>query len=376
MAGIYFHIPFCKQACHYCDFHFSTNLSIREDLVEAMVKELHLQQHYLTGEQIETIYFGGGTPSLIPVSNLRSLIATVKDQFNVKEDAEITLECNPDDLSTAHLDEFFRIGVNRLSIGIQTFDDEVLRFLNRAHTAIEATEAVIRSRQAGFTNISIDLIYAIPGQTQGDWLQNIKRAIDLNPEHISAYNLTIEPQTVFGNWSKRGKLQPVVDDAAAAQLEALVSILAEAGYQQYEVSNFCKPGFESRHNSSYWQRKAYLGIGPSAHSYNRATRQYNVRNNHAYVKALRSGTVPFEREELKRDDQVNEYLLTTLRTVWGANLQVMRDDYGYDLLNDQKTYIQYLLSNGLATLDEHVLKLTQKGKMMADKISSDLFLIS
>lgn len=375
MAGIYFHIPFCRQACHYCDFHFSTNLAIRKEMVESILKELKLQQHYLGHDTIETIYFGGGTPSLLTVEELASLVHSVYELFEVRSDAEVTLESNPDDLSTANLNGLIDLGINRLSIGIQTFDDQVLHFLNRVHSSADAREAMARSRAVGFKNISLDLIYAIPGQSEAAWIENINQAVQLNPEHISAYNLTIESETVFGNWSKKGKLVAVADDFAATQLENLVTILAQANYQQYEVSNFCKPGFESKHNSSYWQRKAYLGIGPSAHSYNKESRQYNVRNNHTYVKALSSGTIPFEREMLNRDDQVNEYLLTTLRTAWGTNLRVLRDEYGYDLMTEQQKYVGTLIANGLATVDNEVLKLTPKGKMMADKISSDLFLI-
>lgn len=344
-------------------------------MVESLMKELKLQQHYLAGETIETIYFGGGTPSILTVDELQALLHQVKTNFEVKAEAEITLEANPDDLSLSQLEGIYTLGFNRLSIGIQSFQDEVLTFLNRAHNSKNALQCVSDSRKAGFKNISIDLIYAIPGQPEDAWIQNITTAIELNPEHISAYNLTIEPQTVFGNWAAKGKLFPVIDDLTAKQLEILIQLLTDAGYQQYEVSNFAKPGFESRHNSSYWQRKNYLGIGPSAHSYNKESRQYNVRNNNTYVKSLTEGKLPFEKELLTRDDQVNEYLLTTLRTRWGADLNTIRRDYNYDLLTHQKAYIENLLAKNLATLEHDSLKLTQKGKMMADKISSDLFLI-
>jgi oxygen-independent coproporphyrinogen III oxidase len=376
MAGIYFHIPFCKQACHYCDFHFSTNLTIRSAMVESLMKELKIQRHYLGGEKIETIYFGGGTPSLLTKEELASLLTEVTNNFAVSSGAEITLEANPDDLSPERLTEFKLLGINRLSIGIQSFQDDVLQFLNRAHNASSALHCVADCREAGFDNISIDLIYAIPGQFEEAWVKNITTAIELNPEHVSAYNLTIEPQTVFGKWSAKGKLAPVLDDLAARQLEVLIKLLGDAGYQQYEISNFSKPGCESRHNSSYWQRKNYLGIGPSAHSYNNESRQYNVRNNHTYVKSLSEGKIPFEKEVLTRDDQVNEYLLTTLRTNRGADLDVLIRDYDYDLMSHQNNYIQNLIARDLATLEHASLKLTQKGKMIADKISSDLFLIS
>lgn len=375
MAGIYFHIPFCKQACHYCDFHFSTNLSIRSAMVTSLKTELQLQRHYLGDEKIETVYFGGGTPSLLSPVELGSLLEEVAKNFKVTADAEVTLEANPDDLSRPYLEDLIRLGVNRLSIGIQSFEDEVLTFINRAHNANDATRSVYESRNAGFNNVSIDLIYAIPGQSEEAWIKNISTAIALDPEHISAYSLTIEPKTVFGNWTAKGKLFPVIDDHAARQLEVLVTMLADAGYQQYEVSNFAKPGFESRHNSSYWQRKTYLGIGPSAHSYNKESRQYNVRNNHTYVKSLSEGKIPFEKEILTREDHVNEYLLTALRTRWGADLDILQRDYDYDLMYHQRSYVENLVAENLATLENDSLKLTQKGKMMADKISSDLFLI-
>ncbi len=345
-------------------------------MVAGMRTELRLQRDYLGGEKIETIYYGGGTPSLLNGGELKSLLEDVHSLFQVSGTAEVTLEANPDDLTAVKLRELRDSGVNRLSIGIQSFQDSVLAFLNRAHNSTSAFECVDASRNVGFNNISIDLIYAIPGQTEREWIENIRHAVALNPEHISAYNLTIEPQTVFGNWNKKGRLSPMPDDHAAHQLELLIEVLGDAGYQQYEVSNFAKPGFESRHNSSYWQRRKYLGIGPSAHSYNGKSRQFNIRNNHLYVKSLKEGNLPFEHEVLTRDDQVNEYLLTTLRTRWGADLEVMIHDYHYDLLEEQKDYINTLVSKELAVIEGHSLKLTPKGKMMADRISSDLFLIS
>lgn len=376
MAGIYLHIPFCKQACHYCDFHFSTNTSTRNELVQCMAEEIALQQNYLAGEAIETIYFGGGTPSLLSKDELHLLLSTIQKYFLVEENAEVTLEANPDDLSLEKLMELKGLGINRLSIGIQSFHNNVLTFLNRAHDSRLAEESVLLARQAGFSNISIDLIYAIPGQTDQEWRENIRKAIELQPEHISSYSLTIEDKTVFGRWAAAGKFKPSEDDIAATQLEILVEELESAGYHQYEVSNFSKPDLESRHNSSYWKQQKYLGIGPSAHSYNFETRQYNISNNHLYVRAIREGKIPFEKEMLTRQDHVNEYLLTTLRTSWGADIERMKKLFNYDVLKSNREFIDTLAEQNLIVVEKGFLKLTRAGKLLADKISSELFLVS
>jgi oxygen-independent coproporphyrinogen III oxidase len=373
MAGIYFHIPFCKQACHYCDFHFSTNLEKKGEMVGALVLELELQTSYLAGEPIETVYFGGGTPSLLSVAEIETLLRTVAERFPVVAGGEITLEANPDDLDAEKLLALRTAGINRLSIGIQSFDDHVLHFLHRAHSSAAAQACLEQARAAGFTNISLDLIYAIPGQSEETWRENILRALSFAPEHISSYSLTIEEKTAFGKWAASGKLRAVEDDLAAAQLEILVEMLEAAGYEQYEVSNFALPGYYSRHNSSYWQQKKYLGIGPSAHSYDGKSRQYNVANNHAYLRALHGGTIPCTREELTAEDVVNDYLLTTLRTSWGADLQKLRQEFGYDVQALHGPYLDTLYAGQLAILSGDSLRLTKRGKMLADKIAADLF---
>jgi oxygen-independent coproporphyrinogen-3 oxidase len=374
MAGIYIHIPFCRQACHYCDFHFSTNLDNRAAMTKAIVTELALQRNYLTGQGINTIYFGGGTPSLLSTEELLMIQSVIADNFEVAENVEVTLEANPDDLTFQKLLELRQVGFNRLSIGIQSFDNKVLKYLNRAHTADEAVRSINASRQAGFQNISLDLIYAIPGQHPDIWKQNINQAISLAPEHISSYSLTIEKKTAFGNWYERGKLIPLEEDAAAAQLELLVEDLDQAGYEQYEVSNFSKPGFQSQHNSSYWKQEKYLGVGPGAHSYNGGSRQFNVKNNSLYIQSLSVGKIPFEHEILSHKDRVNEYLLTTLRTSWGADLKFLSNDLQCDVVKLNSAYIESLIKNELATIENNFLKLTRRGKLLADKISSDLFL--
>ncbi|MBX2964781.1 MAG: radical SAM family heme chaperone HemW [Cyclobacteriaceae bacterium] len=376
MAGLYLHIPFCKQACYYCDFHFSTNREFRKEMVDSIIKEVQLQQNYLKGEPVNTIYFGGGTPSLLPAQEIGLLLNSIKSVYPVNPEAEITLEANPDDLHKDYVDAIRNEGINRLSIGIQSFHDDLLRFMNRAHDCTTALRAVDDARYGGFTNISIDLIYNIPGQDDARWKQDIEQALSLKPEHISCYSLTIEPQTVFGKWSVTGKLTPPSDDAAAHHLEILMNMLHHAGYEHYEISNFALPGFYSKHNSSYWKQENYLGVGPGAHSYNQKTRQYNVRNNHRYLKAIAQGSVPAETEILSEENKINEYILTTLRTQWGTNLAELKQKHGYDLINQNHVYIQGLIAQGLAVINNSVLTLTRKGKFLADKIASDLFIVT
>ena len=373
MAGLYLHIPFCKQACYYCDFHFSTFQDNKGKLVESICKELCLQKEYLGGEVLETIYFGGGTPSLLSDKEISLIFNSIRNNFFVAEDPEITLEANPDDLSVENLQMLKRNGVNRLSIGIQSFDNEILRFLNRAHTSTDAVDCLTRARKVGFTNISIDLIYAIPKQNDDLWKQNIEKAIALSPEHISAYSLTIEEKTVFGKWQKTGKLKSEKDEVAAAQMEILMEILNAAGYDHYEISNFSKPDFYSRHNTSYWKQKKYLGVGPSAHSYNGDSRQFNINNNSLYIRSLENSKVPFELETLSRANKINEYLLTTLRTRWGCNLDYLLRQFKFDLMNEKKRELDQFYSLGFFDKKENCLILTRKGKLLADKIASDLF---
>lgn len=340
-----------------------------------MVQEIELQQHYLEGEQIETIYFGGGTPSLLTQAEVEELMTAIRTRFVVTKQAEITLEANPDDLSKEKLAALKKSGVNRLSIGIQTFHDTLLTSLNRAHSSEDAMRCVSNSREAGFNNISIDLMYALPAETMEMWKEDIERALALDPEHISCYSLTIEPKTAFGKWTKQGKLKAPEDEVAAQHLELLMDVLEKAGYEHYEVSNFAKPGFYSRHNSSYWKGAHYLGIGPSAHSYNGISRHYTVANNHHYLKAMASGAVPFEKEILSKADKINEYLLTTLRTSWGCDSEKLLAATGYDLLTEQATYVQQLVDLQYALVEERKITLTRRGKLLADKIASDLFVL-
>ncbi|MEJ7646030.1 MAG: radical SAM family heme chaperone HemW [Chryseolinea sp.] len=375
MAGIYIHIPFCKQACHYCDFHFSTNLSGQSEMVDMFRTEIELQRSFLSGEGIDTIYFGGGTPSLLSPTQLRSLLETLYRNHPISLKPEITLEANPDDLSMESLIEFRNAGINRLSIGVQSFQNETLTKLNRAHNAALARESIRNAYRAGFDNISIDLIYAIPWQNDENWKENVRETLQFAPQHISAYSLTVEEKTVFGRWAKQGKFRSVDDDHAATQLQLLVEMLALGGYEQYEVSNFCRPGFISIHNSNYWNDRKYLGIGPSAHSYNGVSRQHNASNNQFYIKSIRDKVIPATVEVLSREDKINEYLLTSLRTSWGVDLSRLRNEHGLDLEVDQEKYLSDLRANGLATIQEKRFILTMKGKLLADRIASDLFVL-
>ncbi|MEQ8304086.1 MAG: radical SAM family heme chaperone HemW [Cyclobacteriaceae bacterium] len=378
MAGIYIHIPFCKQACHYCDFHFSTNTSKVSEMVGAIQTELRLQRAYFanSNSRIDTIYFGGGTPSLLSLGQLESILKTIRDYFIVDDSCEITLEANPDDMAAIYASGLKQVGVNRLSIGVQSFSDEILRFINRAHDARTAHQSIEVARDAGFDNVSIDLIYAIPGLSTELWHEHLEAAIAYRPEHISAYSLTLEPGTVFGNWLSKNKLKEVDESLSAQQFELLMARLEEAGYQHYEISNFCKPGSMSRHNSSYWNLEPYLGVGPSAHSFNLYSRQFNIRNNAKYLKEISQGTIPCEVEILSIENQINEFLLTKLRTAKGCDTATLKTLYHYDILEEQKHYVRELIQNGLMLLEGETLKLTSKGKLLADKIASDLFLVT
>lgn len=372
MAGIYIHIPFCKQACYYCDFHFSVNLEKQDQLVSAIRREVNIQKNYLGSEPVETIYFGGGTPSLLSGEQLDSIFESLKSNFTLAP-SEITLEANPDDLTREKLRAMKESGINRLSIGIQSFDDAVLKYLNRAHSADLAIRCVEDAYSVGFDNISIDLIYAIPGQSEDQWRSNMVKAIELRPQHVSSYSLTIEEGTVFGNRLAKGKLHPVTDDATAIQIELLADRLEREGYQHYEISNFSKPGFESRHNSNYWRNKKYLGLGPSAHSYNGTSRQFNVSNNTQYFKSISEDILPATIEILSDNDRINEYLLTSLRTSWGTDLRKLKHELNYDILAIHSHYVDTLLRNGLAVLNDQCIFLTRKGRLLADKIASELF---
>ncbi|TAE32265.1 MAG: radical SAM family heme chaperone HemW [Cytophagales bacterium] len=366
---LYIHIPFCKQACHYCDFHFSTNLNQKSALVEAIGLEIQIQRDYLPTRHLETIYLGGGTPSLLTEAELAHLFGVIHEQFTVSPDAEITLEANPDDLTPDKL-PLLRQYANRLSIGLQTFDEATLRWMNRAHTAAEAEQCVQLAREAQFDNLSVDLIYGVAG---GIWSNDLARVLALDVPHVSAYALTIEPDTAFGRWTKTGKLPPLDENLAADHFEELVAALRGAGYEHYEISNFAKPGQYARHNTAYWQQRPYLGVGPSAHSYNGHSRQFNVANNAQYLNVIRQGRLPAEVEILTPADRVNEYLLTGLRTQWGCSLSQLDTLSGASFVEQQAAELIDLQQRGWLTHQNNQLQLTEQGKLFADRVAASLF---
>lgn len=371
---LYIHIPFCRQACHYCDFHFSTSLQRKEEVIMAIAQEINLQANYLTNKRVETIYFGGGTPSLLEEKDFERIFAQIYSTFSVTKDAEITLEANPDDLTLEKLLLFKKAGINRLSIGIQSFNDEHLKKLHRIHSGDEAHRCVSMAQEVGITNVSIDLIYAIPADNHAILQEDLAKATSLGVAHISAYCLTIEPQTVFGKWLKQRKIAAIDDEFASQQFEILLSHLNEQGFEQYEISNFAKNEAYSRHNTSYWKQEEYLGVGPSAHSFNLLSRQYNVANNAQYLKAMNQNQIPAEVEVLTKEDRFNEYLLTGLRTKWGCDLARLDQLIESDFRQFSKITLDEQFQKGFIIFDETTMKLTNKGKLFADKIVSDLFL--
>jgi len=372
MAGLYIHIPFCKQACHYCDFHFSTNLQLLSPVVKSIVLEMELRKDYLKGESVDTVYFGGGTPSLLPAAALEQILDQVALIFPGQK-LEITLEANPDDLDSNSLATWKSLGIDRLSLGIQSFQDEILKAYNRAHNAQQAKQAIQLGRSAGFEKFSIDLIYGFPHANHGLWKKDLKEALLLDPGHLSAYSLTLEPKTTFGNWAKKGKFIPAEEEFVAQQFEWLQEQCDQAGYQQYEISNFSRPDQAAIHNSNYWKRIPYLGIGPSAHSFDGNARGYNPSSNPSYVQTLAAGKLPFIVENLEKEEQINEEILTCLRTSWGLDTVSMADRYQVDLLQIKETSIAKLTALGMIHTEGKTLTLTRKGQLLADSIAAEIF---
>ena len=374
MAGIYVHVPFCKQACHYCDFHFSTSLKLRDDYIRALHREIVLRNEELSAE-VTTIYFGGGTPSLLNADEISSILYSLSKHFAISDNLEVTLEANPDDLNEKKLKELFSAGVNRLSIGIQSLNDSSLKWMNRAHNASEARACINQASEVGFRNISVDLIYGIPQLTLVEWENELKEVFSYDIQHVSAYCLTVEPNTALGHGVKKGKEKPVDEDAANNQFQLLIELADKNGLEQYEVSNFGKTGFYSQHNTSYWKGIPYLGLGPSAHSYYRGKRSWNIANNVRYIKSLKNGELPLTTEVLSREDQINEYIMTGLRTSWGIDLERLKRDYNYDIQRAYTGQLQELLGKDLARMNGNRLILTRAGLFMADGIASDFFIL-
>ncbi|WP_298140350.1 radical SAM family heme chaperone HemW [Flavobacterium sp.] len=392
MSGIYIHIPFCKQACHYCDFHFSTSLKKKDEMVLALAKEIEMrktsssfQLPTSSSEIIETIYFGGGTPSILEISDLKLLIDTVYSNYKVVENPEITVEANPDDLianvlssraqSRDFYEEYRSLGINRLSIGIQSFFEDDLKMMNRAHNSEEAKKCLELATQY-FDNISIDLIYGIPNMSSEKWLQNIETALSFNIPHISSYALTVEPKTALHKFIQKGIIPQPDDEVAQEHFQILVDKLTENDFIHYELSNFGKENYFSKNNSSYWLGKKYIGIGPSAHSYDGEKRSWNVSNNSLYLKSIQENKLPSEFEILSKTDRYNEYVMTGLRTIWGISLDRIENEFGTTYLDYLNQQAAKYIEDHLLFVDENILRTTQRGKFLSDGIASDLFLLN
>ena len=373
MAGIYIHIPFCKQACFYCDFHFSTSLKRKEEMLQAILSELQLRKNEFEDEQIETIYFGGGTPSLLTSEEIATIFKVIYRNYNVIESPEITLEANPDDLSESKIIALSNSPINRLSIGIQSFFEDDLQFMNRAHTAEESKNCLSVAMRY-FDNITIDLIYGVPNMSTKKWKENLKIAFDFGVPHISSYALTVEEKTALHNFIKKGTVPPINEQQALEHFNILVSETEKQGFEHYEISNFGKSAYFSKHNTSYWLGKKYLGIGPSAHSFNGKQRSWNIANNAKYIKSINNKTLPLEFEELSINNRFNEYIMTGLRTIWGVDLNKIEQDFGKTYLNELNKNSQQFIEKGLLKISsENKLVTTNKGKFLADGIASDLF---
>jgi oxygen-independent coproporphyrinogen-3 oxidase len=373
MAGLYVHIPFCKQKCHYCNFYSLASQKHHDQIIQSIILELRIRSAYLAGEKLNTVYFGGGTPSLFQPQVLNSIVEQAHQIFGINENAEITIEANPDDISPRWLADLQKTSINRLSIGVQSFDDADLKYLNRRHNAAKAQSSIKLARENGFDNLSIDLIYGSPNLSDEIWLDNISKAIQLGMTHISAYALTVEPGTALDHFIRKGKYQAMDDTKASRHFHLLTKILKENGFEHYEISNFCLPGKYSKHNTSYWFGEKYLGVGPSAHSFDGKSRQWNVSNLKSYISAIENNEIDFDKEILNPDQKYNEYVMTALRTMWGIDLYKVKNKFGEKyhahLLLEAKPFIErqkiQLLLNKIT--------LTEKGKFFADGVAAGLF---
>jgi oxygen-independent coproporphyrinogen III oxidase len=373
LAGIYLHIPFCKQACSYCNFHFTTSLHYKDDLVKALAKEIELEKDYPTGEEINTIYFGGGTPSILKIEDLSLMMEGIRRHYKVGGEAEITLEANPDDITRDKVRGWKDLGVNRLSIGIQSFFEEELKWMNRAHTAAHAKQCIEIANTEGISNLSIDLIYGSPLLSDKMWEENVKTAIEYNIPHLSCYALTVEEKTPLHKQIESQAKEKVDEEKQGRQFLLLMDWLKLAGYEHYEVSNFSKPGCRSRHNSSYWKREKYLGVGPSAHSYNGTERRWNVYNNNVYIKGINEGTPGREVEVLTTEQKFNEYVMISLRTIEGMSIDEIERGWGSEWRDFVKMMMTKYVEQGLVAAKDNRFQLTREGMLFADGIASDLF---
>ena len=375
MSGIYIHIPFCKQACYYCNFYFSTSLKKKTELLDCLVKEIDLRKSELNNDIVETIYFGGGTPSILSTEEINRLIEAVYNNFDVVEHPEITLEANPDDLSEEKIKELAASKINRLSIGVQSFFERDLKLMNRAHNAEESKKCLQIATQY-FSNISVDLIYGIPDCSNEQWTENIHTALSFGVPHISSYALTVEPNTALERFIDKGVIKNVDDDKAEEQFLILTDELNAAGFIHYELSNFGKENFFSKNNSAYWLGKSYLGIGPAAHSFDGVQRSWNVQNNTKYIKDIAENKLPIQRETLSVIDRYNEYVMTGLRTIWGVSFSRIELDFGNNYAKYLKMQAQKYIDQELLCIENDILKTTRKGKFLSDGLASDLFMLN
>ncbi len=373
MSALYIHIPYCKQACHYCDFHFSTNTQTADSLIEALIAEAKIQAHFLPDNQIHTLYFGGGTPSMLSEKQFIRLLNGISEVFDFSHLSEFTLEANPDDIDVTKLEVLNKIGVNRLSVGIQSLNEDVLGSMNRAHTSVQAIEALKLIKEAGFTNYSLDLMFGFPSDNHRILEKDLEVFLSWRPPHISAYALTIEPRTALGKWTNSGKFNPATDSFIAEQFELVYQALESAGYLAYEVSNFAFPGFESKHNSHYWKQLPYLGLGPSAHSFSGTQRFWNLSNNAKYIRTVQSGSLPQESEVITPTQWANEVLLTGLRTSLGADVSAIESKVAATEFEDFLKKSERLVEQGFLLKMDNRLSFSLKGRLVGDHLTSQLF---
>jgi putative oxygen-independent coproporphyrinogen III oxidase len=375
MNGIYIHIPFCKKVCYYCDFHFTVSLKQKDAIIDSILKELEIRKDYLGNKVISTVYFGGGTPSILSLSELDGILQKISSLFTIEQTAEITLEANPDDLNEEYLVDLKRLGINRLSIGVQSFFDEDLTWMNRRHNVNEAENCIKLSQDKGFSNLNIDLIYGLPQMTVERWQQNLHTFISLDVPHLSAYHLTIEPKTVFGYYKRKGRLTEVDEEISLKHYDILVDTMSTNNFEHYEISNFCKDGRYSRHNTNYWKAGHYLGIGPSAHSFNGTSRQWNVSVNSDYINAIAKGEAFYEVEKLSENEKFNDYLLTGLRTQWGIDLSYIKKAFGDQYFNYLEKVLSGIIDNKTVKRDQDIVRLTDRGMFLSDNIIAGLFMV-
>ncbi|MGA2823139.1 MAG: radical SAM family heme chaperone HemW [Bacteroidales bacterium] len=374
MSGIYIHIPFCRRKCHYCNFFSVASLKYKERFLDALKEEIFFRKNYLDRKPIESIYIGGGTPSILQILEIESILEDFRKYFNLAENLEITLEANPDDLDTAIIHEYRNIGINRLSIGVQSFFDDDLQYLNRIHSGQRAEESVIQAKEAGFTNISLDFIYGIPTLTAEKWQKNLEKAFTLEVPHISAYSLTVEPKTALDLLIRKKKLPGPAEEQIIEHFYILLRMMKEQEFEHYEISNFCKNGFYSRHNSMYWNGTPYLGLGPSAHSYDGTSRQWNISNLVYYIDQINRNESFYESEKLTPLQKYNEYVMVSLRTMWGCDLNTIGERFGEEVAAHFSRSAARYLTSGEMTEKKGIYHLTDEGKLFADGIAADLFL--